>query len=415
MRPRVFIGSSGEAIDVSGAAQQELARDFDVTVWNQDVFRLSYDALDSLLQALDSSDAGVFVLKPDDVTESRGATGLTVRDNVIFELGMFIGRLGRDRTFMLLPAIPGVCLPSDLDGITTARYDPDRFDRQPRASVGPACTQIRQAVRALQPRIVAEPRSRARLDRAMSRMSQDLEHLLADRDVAPDNRSATTWPETVRIPLGRANVSIEVGQIQNYQTTESRAVIALPANEYFDDECISDTNSSLGAFVQHHYKDSVPDFVRRVHAGLIDRPSQRVPRAERRIEESYGIGEAVFLQLPQDYRLILVSATTERTGIGLRAEPHFLYAAFEGIVETMNERRLSTLTMPVLGSGHGGMPLPIAILFNLLAIRSMLGGERGRHIRDVRIVVFDGDAGGITRKTMDDIVWHLTLPNPHRS
>lgn len=346
MRPRVFIGSSGEAIDVSDAAQQELARDFDVTVWNQDVFRLSYDALDSLLQALDSSDAGVFVLKPDDVTESRGGTGLTVRDNVIFELGMFIGRLGRDRTFMLLPATPGVCLPSDLDGITTARYDPDRFDRQPRASVGPACTQIRQAVRALQPRIVAEPRSRARLDRAMSRMSQDLEHLLADRDVAPDNRSATTWPETVRIQLGRANVSIEVGQIQNYRTTESRAVIALPANEYFDDECISDTNSSLGAFVQHHYKDSVPDF---------------------------------------------------------------------GIVETMNERRLSTLTMPVLGSGHGGMPLPIAILFNLLAIRSMLGGERGRHIRDVRIIVFDGDAGGVTRKTMDDIVWHLTLPNPHRS
>ena len=95
--PRVFIGSSGEALDVSYAVQEEFSRDFDVTVWIQDVFRLSRDALDSLLQALDSSDAGFFILRPDDVTESRGESRFTVRDNVIFELGMFIGRLGRDR------------------------------------------------------------------------------------------------------------------------------------------------------------------------------------------------------------------------------------------------------------------------------------------------------------------------------
>ena len=89
--------------------------------------------------------------------------------------------VGRDRTFMLLPATPAVHLPSDLVGIITARYDADRFDRQPRAAVGSACTQIRRAVRAIQPRMVTEPRSRARLDRAMSQMSKDLERLLADR------------------------------------------------------------------------------------------------------------------------------------------------------------------------------------------------------------------------------------------
>lgn len=407
MKPRVFIGSSGEALNVSDATQQELAREFDVTVWDQDVFRLSYDALDSLLRALDSSDAGVFVMNPDDVTESRGETGLTVRDNVLFELGMFIGRLGRDRTFMLVPTTPAVRLPSDLDGITTARYDPDRFNQQPRAAVGPACTQIRQAIRAMQPRMVTEPRSRARLDRAMSRMSKDLEHLLADRGAAPEGGSVSPWPERVSLQLGRANVLIEIGRIQDYQPAESRAVVALPANEYFDDECISDANSSLGAFVQHHFKDSVPDFVRRVRAELTGIPSQRVPRAERRIEDSYGIGEAVFLQLPPGYRLILVSATTERAGIGLRAEPHFLYAALEGIAETMNERRVNSLTMPVLGSGHGGMPLPIAILFNLLAMRSILAEDRGRHMKEVRIVVFDGDSDSITCETMNNIISHV--------
>jgi predicted nucleotide-binding protein len=103
MRQRIFIGSSGEAIEICGALQQELDRHFEVTVWNQGVFRLTHDALDSLLAALDSSDAGIFVLRPDDVTESRGQSNPTVRDNVIFELGMFIGRLGRDRSFILTP------------------------------------------------------------------------------------------------------------------------------------------------------------------------------------------------------------------------------------------------------------------------------------------------------------------------
>jgi hypothetical protein len=408
VRPRVFIGSSGEALDISDAVQEALDRDFEVTVWDQDVFLLSRDALDSLLQALDSSDAGVFILRPDDVTESRGESRFTVRDNVIFELGMFIGRLGRDRTFMLRPNAPEVRLPSDLDGVITARYDADRLAREPRAALGPACRQVRLAVKGIQPRMVTELRSQARLDRAMSRMSKDLERLLADHDATPDNDGTTMWPETVSLRLEEANVLIETGRIQDYHSADSRAVIALPANEYFDDECISDANSSLGAFVQQHFKDSIPDLVRQVKTELSGIPSQRVPRAERRVDESYGIGEAVFLSLPPDYRLVLVSATTERAAIGLRAEPHFLYASLEGVAETMNERRLNSLTMPVLGSGHGGMPLPIALMFNLFALRSILSDPRGRHIREVRVVVFDGDAARITRTMMNNIVSHVT-------
>jgi O-acetyl-ADP-ribose deacetylase (regulator of RNase III) len=411
MRLRVFVGSSGEAIAVCRAVQAELEDDLDVTVWNQDVFRFNYAALDSLLEALDSSDAGVFVLRPDDLTTSRGESNQTVRDNVLFELGMFIGRLGRDRTFMLTPSSPAFHLPSDLVGLTTARYDAVRFDSgDERSAVGSACRRIRQAVKSIQVRMAPEPSSQARLDRAMRRMSKDLEHLLSE-PAAPPGRSGTPSDSSgpVSFRLGRTNVQVELGRIQDYRPEDSRAVVALPANEYFDDECITDTNSSLGAFVQHHFADRIEEFVQHVQAELISLPSQRVPRAERRIDESYGIGQAIFLsKLQSECRLILVSATTERTGIGLRAEPHFLYAALEGIIEVMNERRLNSLTIPVLGSGHGGMPLSIAILFNILAVRAITAEVLGVHLRNVRIVVFEGDADDLAGARMQDIISHVT-------
>lgn len=405
MRPRIFIGSSREAIDVCRAVQSELADDFDVTVWDQDVFHLSYGALDSLLDALDSSDAGVFVLRPDDLTASRGAVDSTVRDNVLFELGMFIGRLGRDRTFMLTPSASPVRLPSDLVGLTAAEYDASRISGgQKRAAVGPACTKVREHFSSLQLRVAEEPRSRVRLDRAMGRMSRDLELLLGGQALQSSAVNGRSKGHTCT-RIGRATVHVEIGRIQDYQSDNSCSVIALPANEYFDDECVTDVNSSLGAFVQHHFNENVDEFLRQVRAELVGLPSQRVPRAERRIEDSYGIGQAIFLgKLLPAHRVILVSATTERTGIGLRAEPHFLYAALQGVIETMNAYRLNSIAMPVLGSGHGGMPLIVALLFNLLALRSILGDDIGRHMREVRIVIFEGAAAGVTDTVLQDVV-----------
>ncbi|MFS1985958.1 TIR domain-containing protein [Vibrio breoganii] len=42
-------------------------------------------------------DAAIFVLSPDDVVKIRGTEQTVTRDNVVFELGMFIGRLGADK------------------------------------------------------------------------------------------------------------------------------------------------------------------------------------------------------------------------------------------------------------------------------------------------------------------------------
>jgi predicted nucleotide-binding protein len=103
MKSRLFIGSSRESITIAYGAQQNLHHTAEVTVWDQGVFQLSVTALESLLKVLETCDFGMFVFSPDDIITIRGETNRAVRDNIIFELGLFVGALGRERCFILVP------------------------------------------------------------------------------------------------------------------------------------------------------------------------------------------------------------------------------------------------------------------------------------------------------------------------
>jgi hypothetical protein len=150
MKPRMFIASSVDHLDLAYAAQEGLEHEVESTVWTQGVFQLSKTAMASLIDVLDESDFGLFVLAPSDITVIRENTRQTVRDNVIFELGLFTGKLGSDRCFLITPqGADDLHLPTDLLGITPATFASDRQDGNMVAALGPACNRIRKAIKKL--------------------------------------------------------------------------------------------------------------------------------------------------------------------------------------------------------------------------------------------------------------------------
>ncbi|MGB4849334.1 MAG: TIR domain-containing protein [Saprospiraceae bacterium] len=150
-KPKIFIGSSAEGLTVAYAVQQNLTHDAEITVWDQGVFELSQTSIESLVSILEKSDFAIFVFSPDDITKIRKKEFLTVRDNVIFELGLFIGKLGRTRTFIVMPDKPLFHIPSDLLGITPGKYDASRSDGSYQAATGPVSHQIRVQINRLGP------------------------------------------------------------------------------------------------------------------------------------------------------------------------------------------------------------------------------------------------------------------------
>src|ERR1035438_7428073 len=126
---KVFVGSSLGGLSHARAVKQNLDYDAWVRLWNQGIFRTGSYPLDDLIAALDDADFGAFIFLPEDILilnrQNQSVETKAVRDNVIFELGMFAGRLGRDRIFMIKPRGQELHLPSDLSGVNLSDFTDD--------------------------------------------------------------------------------------------------------------------------------------------------------------------------------------------------------------------------------------------------------------------------------------------------
>ncbi|ACJ30377.1 Conserved hypothetical protein [Shewanella piezotolerans WP3] len=143
-KPRIFIGSSVESLPIADAIAENLEFDAEVTIWRSGTFNLSSSTLDDLILKSKSVDFSAFIFSPDDLAIMRSREQYVVRDNVLFELGLFIGSIGKERCFIIKPRDVELHFPSDLLGITPTDYDPNRSDANLTSSLTYASTQIKR-------------------------------------------------------------------------------------------------------------------------------------------------------------------------------------------------------------------------------------------------------------------------------
>jgi len=147
-KPKIFIGSSVESLQIAYAIQENLDRDALCNVWDQGIFELSGNALDNLLQATNNFDFAIFVFKPDDITKIRDVEYKTVRDNLIFELGLFVSKLGKKNVFFLIPRETNkLHLPTDLIGIEPGHFELPENEKDLVAALGAFCNKVRRQIK----------------------------------------------------------------------------------------------------------------------------------------------------------------------------------------------------------------------------------------------------------------------------
>ena len=147
-KPAIFIASSVEGLEIAYAMQEHLEYVAEPTVWTQDVFKPSSYTLIDLVNSTDKFQFALFVFSFDDVLSVRNAQMRAVRDNVVFEFGLFIGAIGLHRCFFVMPhASQPLHLPTDLLGLTPLTYVANRADANIVAALGPAANRVRRAIR----------------------------------------------------------------------------------------------------------------------------------------------------------------------------------------------------------------------------------------------------------------------------
>jgi antiphage defense system Thoeris ThsA-like protein len=199
-------------------------------------------------------------------------------------------------------------------------------------------------------------------------------------------KTATGWTTHVN----QASIEVVSGRLERLAPPRPDTLVVLPANEYFDDECIRDTRSALGAFVEEHFPQQKEVFLDALRRALKDCPTTDVERFEGELRPSYGVGTTAYLPraLGTGFNILMVAVTTQRAGEGLRAEIRTIFTIADSIVETMADHRLTSVAVPLIGAGHGGLRVPAALSALIVAFIEVLSRPAAHGIKNVTLVAF---------------------------
>lgn len=145
MKPRIFIGSSSENKEIAEAIYMNLTDISFPEIWDQSLNHLSKSTLTNLVKAIETFDFAIFIFGAEDTAMIRKDKVSIVRDNVIFETGLFMGRLGIDHVFFVKPQSKEIHMPSDLLGLTYGEYDIEHPNKV--AALRPFSYQVKEQIK----------------------------------------------------------------------------------------------------------------------------------------------------------------------------------------------------------------------------------------------------------------------------
>lgn len=140
-KPRIFIASSSESLSIAEAININLDWPAETVLWTRT--NPSRNFIDVLLEHSRSVDYAAFVCSPDDLAIMRGEGKRVIRDNVLFELGLFMGYLGKERCFVIQPRGSDQHTPTDLLGFTPLDYEANRSDADLQSATKAVASQIK--------------------------------------------------------------------------------------------------------------------------------------------------------------------------------------------------------------------------------------------------------------------------------
>lgn len=204
-------------------------------------------------------------------------------------------------------------------------------------------------------------------------------------------RKRLNYDKGIEIIRGNLKFIIKSGEIQEIQDATKNAVIVLPANTTFVDSCATDARTAMGAFFTKHFPGEIgtlPSLLK----GVLDTAGIQAEGTGQ-----YAAGTTVILpdSFAKPAKVVVTASTIRIPGTGIVSRPDIICNCVEEILKATADKRIDTLYLPILGSGHGGVDRGLALLFLLIAMLHY--SKSYHHIKVVHIVVHPKDVKGLNK------------------